>query len=173
MEQKVLAETSPEAQTKIEYAELVRRITGQIHAATNLDQILLDLHKGILSLFDSEEVVVFALDPEKKEIFSKLPHHDAILDIRVPITEQSLAGFAAKYLRPVNIGDARVSPGDILRGDADGVVVLPQGHEEEILDIAENIETVEQKIRTSVKGGMSLKEARTMHKYHTLQRKNN
>jgi len=63
MEQKVLAENSPEAQTKIEYAELVKRITGQIHAATNLDHILLDLHKGVLSLFDSEEVVVFALDP--------------------------------------------------------------------------------------------------------------
>ena len=106
MEQKVLAENSPEAQTKIEYAELVKRITGQIHAATNLDHILLDLHKGVLSLFDSEEVVVFALDPEKKEIFSKMPHHDAIEEIRVPITEQSLAGFAAKYLRPVNIGDA-------------------------------------------------------------------
>ena len=74
---------------------------------------------------------------------------------------------------PVNIGDARVSPGDIMRGDADGVVVLPQSREEEILDIAENIETVEEQIRTSVKDGMSLKEARTMHKYHTLQRKNN
>ena len=27
---------------------------------------------------------------------------------------------------PVNIGEARVQPGDILRGDADGVVVIPQ-----------------------------------------------
>ena len=55
---------------------------------------------------EEEEVVVFALDPEKKEIFSKMPHLEAIEEIRVPITEQSLAGFAAKYLRPVNIGDA-------------------------------------------------------------------
>ena len=106
MENKLLAENLPEAQAKIEYAALVKRMTGQIHAATHLDHIFLDLHKGILSLFDSEEVVVLALDPEKKEIFSKLPHHDTIEEIRVPITEQSLAGFAAKYLRPVNIGDA-------------------------------------------------------------------
>ena len=40
---------------------------------------------------------------------------------------------------PVNIGDARVCPGDILRGDADGVVCLPQAHEEAILKIAEEI----------------------------------
>jgi regulator of RNase E activity RraA len=30
----------------------------------------------------------------------------------------------------VNIGDARVAPGDIVRGDADGVVVIPRSHEQ-------------------------------------------
>ncbi len=30
----------------------------------------------------------------------------------------------------VNIGGARVSPGDIMRGDADGVVVIPREHED-------------------------------------------
>ena len=49
---------------------------------------------------------------------------------------------------PVNIGDARVNPGDILRGDADGVLVIPQAHEDAVLDAAEDIDAVEQKIRT-------------------------
>jgi regulator of RNase E activity RraA len=31
---------------------------------------------------------------------------------------------------PVNIGDARVHPGDVMRGDADGVLVIPLAHEE-------------------------------------------
>src|SRR5258708_2400610 len=44
---------------------------------------------------------------------------------------------------PVNIGDARVEQGDILRGDADGVVCLPREHEEQILTIAEEIDHVE------------------------------
>ena len=39
----------------------------------------------------------------------------------------------------VNIGDARVAPGDILRGDADGVVVIPRQHEAEVLATAEGI----------------------------------
>src|SRR5690554_5151626 len=30
---------------------------------------------------------------------------------------------------PVNIGDARVCPGDLLRGDSDGVVVVPKARE--------------------------------------------
>jgi type II secretory ATPase GspE/PulE/Tfp pilus assembly ATPase PilB-like protein len=95
-----------ELQQKVEFAENVKRITSQIHAAGNLDQILLDLHKDILSLFDAEDLTLFAFDSEKKEIFSKVPRIDTVEEVRIPITEQSLAGFCAKYLRPVNIADA-------------------------------------------------------------------
>lgn len=72
---------------------------------------------------------------------------------------------------PVNIGDARVHPGDILRGDADGVVVIPRAHEEEILKIAEEVDAVEDRIRRAVKEGKSLAEARRQHGYHQLQTK--
>jgi type II secretory ATPase GspE/PulE/Tfp pilus assembly ATPase PilB-like protein len=95
-----------ELQQKVEHAEHVKRIATQVLAASNLDQILLDLHKDILSLFDAEDLTLFAFDTEKKEIFSKVTHIDGIEEVRIPITEQSLAGFCAKYLRPVNIADA-------------------------------------------------------------------
>jgi 4-hydroxy-4-methyl-2-oxoglutarate aldolase len=72
---------------------------------------------------------------------------------------------------PVNIGDARVCPGDLLRGDADGVVVLPRGREDEILDVAEQIEAAEEKIREAVRSGKTLREARVDFKYHALQSK--
>jgi len=72
---------------------------------------------------------------------------------------------------PVNIGDARVHPGDILRGDADGVVVIPRAHEEDILKIAEEIDSIEDQIRRAVKEGKSLTEARRQHGYHQLQTK--
>jgi regulator of RNase E activity RraA len=69
----------------------------------------------------------------------------------------------------VNIGDARVQPGDILRGDADGVVVLPREHEEKILQVAEQIEHAENAIREAVRSGMRLDEARKQFRYHQLQ----
>jgi type II secretory ATPase GspE/PulE/Tfp pilus assembly ATPase PilB-like protein len=93
-------------QHKIDHAEHLKRITAQIHAASHLDHILLDLHKDILSVFDAQDLTLFAFDSEKKEIFSKVPHIDGAEEVRIPITEQSLAGFCAKYLRPVNITDA-------------------------------------------------------------------
>jgi 4-hydroxy-4-methyl-2-oxoglutarate aldolase len=72
---------------------------------------------------------------------------------------------------PVNIGDARVCPGDLLRGDSDGVVVLPRDREDEILEIAEHIEETEGRIRAAVEAGMSLRQARAEYGYHKLQTK--
>ena len=70
---------------------------------------------------------------------------------------------------PVNIGDVRVCPGDLLRGDADGVVVVPKEHEDKVLATAEAIQHAEDAIRASVRGGMTLREAREKHRYHQLQ----
>jgi 4-hydroxy-4-methyl-2-oxoglutarate aldolase len=71
----------------------------------------------------------------------------------------------------VTIGDARVAPGDLLRGDADGVVVLPREHESAILDAAEEIDAIEQQIRQAVNEGKTLAEARRQLGYHRLQSK--
>lgn len=70
---------------------------------------------------------------------------------------------------PVNIGGARVQPGDILRGDPDGVVVLPREHEDAVLAAAEEISAAEDAIREACRGGMRLDEARRQFRYHSLQ----
>jgi 4-hydroxy-4-methyl-2-oxoglutarate aldolase len=70
---------------------------------------------------------------------------------------------------PVNIGDVRVCPGDLVRGDADGVVVIPKEQEDKVLATAEEIQRAEDAIRESVRGGLTLREAREKHRYHQLQ----
>jgi 4-hydroxy-4-methyl-2-oxoglutarate aldolase len=72
---------------------------------------------------------------------------------------------------PVTIGHARVQPGDLMRGDADGVVAIPRAREDEVLSVAEAIEEAEQRIRDLVASGKSLKEAREQMRYHRLQSK--
>ena len=71
----------------------------------------------------------------------------------------------------VTIGDARVAPGDIMRGDSDGVIVIPAGRENEILDTAEAIDAAEMRIRDAIAGGLRLDEARAQQQYHLLQRR--
>ena len=70
---------------------------------------------------------------------------------------------------PVNIGDARVMPGDLLRGDADGVLVIPKAHEDAVISAAEEIDAAEHQIRQALKEGKTLAEARKALGYHQLQ----
>jgi regulator of RNase E activity RraA len=76
---------------------------------------------------------------------------------------------ADAYNVPIQIGNVRVVSGDWLVGDADGVVAIPQDRVHEVLAIAEEIEQVEDTIRTMVAEGMRLDEARRQSNYHTLQ----
>jgi len=70
---------------------------------------------------------------------------------------------------PVNIGDARVNAGDVLRGDADGVLVIPRAHEDAVLAAAEEIDAIEQRIRAAINDGQTLADARKALGYHQLQ----
>ncbi|MCT1940958.1 RraA family protein [Micrococcus sp. GPGPB33] len=63
-----------------------------------------------------------------------------------------------------------VHPGDFVLADADGVVVVPQSVIGEVLDLAEHIETTEDKIVADVQAGSRLVESRERFQYHTLQR---
>ncbi len=70
---------------------------------------------------------------------------------------------------PVNIGDARVKPGDLMRGDADGVICIPKEREDEVLEVAEQIDAAENQIRKYLEEGKTIAEARKEMKYHSLQ----
>ena len=71
----------------------------------------------------------------------------------------------------VTIGDVRVSPGDIMRGDSDGVVAIPRDRVDEVLNTAEEIDAAEGRIRDAIAGGLRLDEARKQQQYHLLQRR--
>jgi regulator of RNase E activity RraA len=69
----------------------------------------------------------------------------------------------------VSIAGVRVKPGDLLLGDADGVVVIPAARAAEVIEAAQEIEQAEQTIRVAVEAGHSLAEARALVGYHKLQ----
>jgi 4-hydroxy-4-methyl-2-oxoglutarate aldolase len=69
----------------------------------------------------------------------------------------------------VQVGGVTVHPGDLLRGDADGVVVIPQSMQEQVLRYAEEITARENAVRACIRSGMRMDEARTQYNYHQLQ----
>jgi 4-hydroxy-4-methyl-2-oxoglutarate aldolase len=69
----------------------------------------------------------------------------------------------------LTINDVRVSPADIICGDADGALAVPYAFAERIADIAERIEETETRIIAAVKNGSTLVQARRDLGYHDLQ----
>lgn len=79
---------------------------------------------------------------------------------------------ASAYQVPVQIAGIRINPGDWLAGDADGVVCIPADRAIEVIEISEEIEATEDRIRELVREGHRLDEARTLLGYHNLQTPN-
>jgi len=74
------------------------------------------------------------------------------------------------YEQPVSLGDTRVCPGDLIVGDADGIVVVPRARLHEVLTKALETRVVEEQILATALSGVPLSEARKQFKYHSLQR---
>jgi len=74
---------------------------------------------------------------------------------------------------PVSVSGVQIKRGDIILGDDSGVVVVPKEIEEQVYEIAMNIEKIETQIINEVLSGSSLKESRERLKYHNLQTKDN
>jgi len=93
------------------------QLIDRIHAAKTLDSIFLELQGEILAFLDAERMTLYAVDGDKKELYSKFLALDAMKEIRVPISDKSVAGYVAMSKVTVNIADAydaaelaRVSP---------------------------------------------------------------
>jgi regulator of RNase E activity RraA len=73
--------------------------------------------------------------------------------------DQGPRGKVVDYRVPIEIGGIRINPGDIIFGDVDGVLVVPQEAEKDVF--AKALEKVrgEQKVAQAIKGGMSAVQA--------------
>ncbi len=98
------------------------------------------------------------------------------LELRYPVYSRSFSMRTGKDRVqvdatnvPVTIGEARVAAGDLIRGDADGVVAVPRAREGEVLDLADKIAAAEAQIVAAVRAGSRLEAARREHRYHHLQ----
>jgi len=66
---------------------------------------------------------------------------------------------------PVQIGGVTIQPGDLIVGDASGCLVIPIAHAEEVIKRAIAVEKTERDIIESVGQGLTLAEARRLHRY--------
>jgi len=102
-------ENIEELKDQITHARQVKQVMDRINGAKDLDQIFVELGGLILDLVDAERLTLYAVDSDKREIYSRFIDPETpkeIKELRVPINEKSLAGFVAKNREVVNVSDA-------------------------------------------------------------------
>jgi type II secretory ATPase GspE/PulE/Tfp pilus assembly ATPase PilB-like protein len=91
---------------KLGFQQKLQAVTNKIHATKNLDEIILELSQELCNLFNADRLTIYLLSEDKGSIISKVKTGlNSFKDIKLPINEQSIAGFVATNKRVVNIRD--------------------------------------------------------------------
>jgi regulator of RNase E activity RraA len=73
--------------------------------------------------------------------------------------DQGVRGKIVDFRCPIDVGQVRMEPGDILFGDVDGVLAIPRAAEAEVLRLALEKVRGEKKVSAAIRQGMSTVEA--------------
>ena len=91
---------------QLEFTKSLNQVTNKIHATNNIDEIMLDVSKDICGLFNADRLTIYVVGEDKASLISKVKTGlNSFKDLKLPIAEQSIAGFAAFHKRLLNIKD--------------------------------------------------------------------
>ncbi len=103
------AQTAPAAADmpgRLAFLQKLQAVTNKIHATSNSDEIILELSPDICDLFDCERLTLYVPGEDRQSIVSRVKTGlGSFTDIRLPVSEQSIAGYVAATRRTVNIHD--------------------------------------------------------------------
>lgn len=91
---------------QLEYRKRFMERINDIHSASNLNDILIQLKDSIASLFDADRITIYVADLKRNTLISRVKSGAEVTQIVVPITPGSLAGYCALSGIVVNIRDA-------------------------------------------------------------------
>jgi len=92
-----------ELKSEIDYRKDLQDICNKIHAAANLDEILVDLKDEITRLFEAERLTVYVVDGKKRELVSRFKSGNEIEEIRISMSNNSISGCSAFKKKLINI----------------------------------------------------------------------
>jgi len=95
-----------EMSLKLEFTKNLNHVTNKIHATNNIDEIMLDVSKDICLLFNADRLTIYVLGEDNASLISKVKTGlNSFKDLKLPIAEQSVAGYAAMHKKILNITD--------------------------------------------------------------------
>jgi type II secretory ATPase GspE/PulE/Tfp pilus assembly ATPase PilB-like protein len=92
--------------SKLEYQKHLQALTNRIHATNNVDEIMLELGQEICNLIGADRLTIYVVSEDRSSIVSKVKTGlTSFKDLKLPINDQSIAGFAGQNRTLINIRD--------------------------------------------------------------------
>ena len=100
------ATTQESLVAKLSFSKGLQWVTNKIHATSDIDEIMLELSGEICGLFSADRLTIYVLSEDRNVIVSKVKTGlNSFKDLKLPISEQSIAGFVALNKKLINIRD--------------------------------------------------------------------
>ena len=135
----------------------LQQVTTRIHDTDNLDQLMLEVSADICQVLNADRMTLYAVNEDRTAIVSKVKTGlNVSRDLKLPISAQSLAGYAAMTQTPLNVADVyddealrRIHPTLNFLREVDKrsgyrtkqVMVLPISHGAELFGVLQVINT--------------------------------
>ncbi len=95
-----------DANARLAFQKHLAAVTNRIHAASNIDEIILDVSSDICALFNADRLTIYTLGEDKQTIVSKVKIGlNSFKDLKLPVAEHSIAGYVALARKTINIKD--------------------------------------------------------------------
>lgn len=92
--------------TKLAFSKKLQAVTNRIHSTQNVDEIMLDVARDICQLFDADRLTIYTVSEDGQSIVSKVKSGlNSFKDIKLPLSESSIAGCCALNKRFMSIKD--------------------------------------------------------------------
>ncbi|MEO8120399.1 MAG: ATPase, T2SS/T4P/T4SS family, partial [Rhodoferax sp.] len=84
----------------------LQHVTARIHETENVEQIMLEASHDICKLFNADRLTLYVVNEDQTAIISKVKTGlNSSRDLKLPITPQSIAGYAAYSRQLLNLPD--------------------------------------------------------------------
>jgi type II secretory ATPase GspE/PulE/Tfp pilus assembly ATPase PilB-like protein len=91
---------------RLAFQQDLQAVTNQIHAAADVDEIMLEVSEAICVLFAAERLTIYKTSTDGQALESRVKTGlQGFRGLRLPISTQSVAGFVALTGRTLNLAD--------------------------------------------------------------------
>ena len=97
----------PNPNARADFAKRLQVISDRALTATTLDDFMADLSKDACELFEADRLTLYTLTDDKSSLISRVKTGlSSFKDLKLPITETSIAGYCAYHKAVFKVNDA-------------------------------------------------------------------